>query len=331
MGPTRIVSQGWFIITQPPRATGFQEFRWYPSMPPRPRARSWVFTHNNPEETPAQFLILLENFPNVRYAIFQHEQAETGTPHYQGYIEFTRVIRLGALTRYKQMHYEVRRGSRAQARDYARKEDSRIAGPWEHGEWNAGGQGARTDLIAFRNAVRNGGTKRTMIEDHPLAMARYPRFYATIRSTIRPVRTEDLNIRLNIGDTGTGKTRYAFDTYPDLYEVPISNGTLWFDGYDLHKNVLFDDFCGKMSKMALDSVLKLWDRYPRQVPVKGEYTWWLPTNIVVTTNINPRQWYNWEGRENQYDALARRISDVYIYRLGEEPEHVNKEDFFGTV
>ncbi len=279
-------------------------------------------------ENPEQFLELMRNFPNVRYVVFQGEEAETGTPHYQGYIEFTGVKRLVALTRYKQMHYEPRRGSREQARQYAMKEDTRVAGPWEHGEWEAGGAGARNDLVAFRNAVQSGANKRTMIEDHPLAMARYPRFYGTIRSTVRPVREEDLVIRLNYGTTGTGKTRYAFDTYPDLFEVPISNGTLWFDGYDMHKNVLFDDFCGAASKITLDNVLKLFDRYPRQVPVKGEYVWWLPTNIVVTTNIHPRNWYTWEGREMQYDALKRRITVVYVYEEGVEPVLQEKQDFF---
>ncbi len=293
------------------------------------RARSWCFTYNNPVENPEQFIELMSNFPNVRYVVFQGEESETGTPHYQGYIEFTAVKRLAALTRYKQMHYEQRRGSRVQARNYAMKEDTRVAGPWEHGDWEAGGQGARTDLIAFKDAVKAGGTKRVMIDDHPLAMARYPRFYATIRSTIRPVREEELVIRLNYGTTGTGKTRYAFDTYPDLFEVPISNGTLWFDGYDMHKNVLFDDFCGAASKITLDNVLKLFDRYPRQVPVKGEYVWWLPTNIVITTNIHPRNWYTWEGREMQYDALKRRITEVYVYYVeGQPPVMIEKQDFF---
>lgn len=297
-------------------------------MPPRQRGRAWCFTYNNPLENPVDFMELMAAFPDIRYIVCQGEEADTGTPHYQGYMEFTREVNLGTLRRYKQMHYERRRGSRVQARNYAMKDETRVAGPWEAGEWKTGGQGARTDLIAFRDAVKAGGNKRKMIDDHPLAMARYPRFYATIRSTIRPVRTEDLRVRLNYGTTGTGKTRYAFDTYPDLFEIPISNGTLWFDGYDLHKNVLFDDFCGAASKVALDNTLKLLDRYPRQVPVKGEYTWWLPTNIVVTTNIHPRNWYNWENRENQYDALRRRITEVYVYVQNEEPLETDVQAFF---
>lgn len=298
-------------------------------MPPRARYRNWCFTYNNPPENPEQFLELLGSIPDIRYAVFQGEESETGTPHYQGYMEFTRQVSIGTLRRYKIMHYERRMGSRVQARDYCMKEDSRVAGPWEYGEWsNTNGQGKRTDLIAFRDAVRSGANKRKMIDDHPLSMARYPRFYATIRSTIRPVRVEELNVRLNYGTTGTGKTRYAFDMYPDLFEIPISNGTQWFDGYDLHKNVLFDDFCGAASKVALDNTLKLLDRYPRQVPVKGEYTWWLPTNIVVTTNIHPRRWYNWEDRQSQYDALRRRITEVWEYTEDGDPENIPVQEFF---
>lgn len=280
-----------------------------------PRARAWVFTYNNPTpaETPEDFLELLRSMPNIRYAVFQLEEGETGTRHYQGYMEFNRAMNLGTLRRYKQMHYERRRGSRQQARAYSMKEATRLEGPWEHGNWEAGGQGARTDLIAFKDAVKAGGTKRQMIDDHTLAMAKYPRFYTTIRSTIRPVRVKPLVVRLNYGTTGTGKTRYAFDKYPDLFEIPISNGTMWFDGYDMHENVLFDDFCGARSKVSLDTLLKLLDRYPRMVPVKGEHVWWLPTNIVITTNIHPSKWYDWCGRHNQFLALARRITEVYLY------------------
>lgn len=43
-------------------------------------------------------------------------------------------------------HWEPRRGEREDAREYCRKEQSRVRGPWESGDWAAGGQGARTDF-----------------------------------------------------------------------------------------------------------------------------------------------------------------------------------------
>ena len=47
------------------------------------------------------------------------------------------------------LHLEQARATRAKARDYCRKEDTRIDGPWEHGDFDAGGQGKRNDILTI--------------------------------------------------------------------------------------------------------------------------------------------------------------------------------------
>lgn len=208
------------------------------------------------------------------------------------------------------------------------KEDTRVEGPWEWGDFTAGGQGARNDLKKFKTAIQSGKRKAALIEEHTVMMARYPRFYNLVKSVSRPKRTNEILVRLNFGATGTGKTRYAFETYPNIFEIPISNGTLWFDGYDMHPEVLFDDFCGAASKVALDNILKLLDRYPRQVPVKGEYVWYMPDVIIVTSNIHPRDWYDYSDRREQYQALARRFTEIWEYGVDDGAILINKDNFF---
>lgn len=139
-------------------------------------SRSYVFTYNNPAITADEFIAILVALPIVRYASFQLEQGEeTGTPHWQGYIELRRPQRITWMrSNVLEAHYERRQGTRSQARDYTRKADTRIEGPWEHGDWTAGGTGTRTDLAGVAEACKSGSLKR-VAETHPLSVLRYSR------------------------------------------------------------------------------------------------------------------------------------------------------------
>jgi hypothetical protein len=80
-------------------------------------------------------------------------------------------------------HCEKRRGSRDQARDYCRKEDTRKDGPWEVGQWKAGGAGRRTDLSGIVDACKTGSIKR-VAEEHPEGILRYAK--GTLYSLLSP-------------------------------------------------------------------------------------------------------------------------------------------------
>ncbi len=101
---------------------------------------------------------------------------------------------------------------------------------------------------------------------------------------------------------------------------------MWFDGYDNEPNVLFDDFAGRMSKMPLTLLLQILDRYARQVEVKGSFVWWMPTNIAITSNFHPREWYDWTNREESYNALCRRIHQVTEFCEDEVKEYTDDDD-----
>lgn len=105
-------------------------------------------------------------FPDyVRYAIYQREKSPTtGALHYQGYMEFTKPVKFGGLKKWSPTaHFEERKGTRDQARDYCRKEESRVEAPVEFGEFGAG-QGRRTDLAAACELVKESGAKRVAEE-----------------------------------------------------------------------------------------------------------------------------------------------------------------------
>ncbi len=179
------------------------------------------------------------------------------------------------------------------------------------------GRGSRTDLVDFKERIKEGKRKRELWDTHTLQMAKYPKMYTSLLACYMPQRNKPLLVCLLVGSTGTGKTYWVHNRWKDkeqgYWTMPISHGACWFDGYDMHKRVLMDDFAGRMSKMPLQLLLWVLDVYPRYLPIKYGYTWWLPRYIVLTSNYHPRLWYDWKDREEGYNALARRITQVVTF------------------
>jgi len=256
----------------------------------------------------------------------QLETASTGQLHFQGYIQLSVSKPLSWLKNNisESAHFEIQRGTNLQAKTYCTPQKKEDVPTWlpntfiEYGTFVAGraGRGARNDIHTLRDNIMEGATQKQLIEDDVLVetFAKHMKFAAKVRSLFRPPpHPEGVKVILYFGSPGTGKTRRAFEEFPDLYEIPISNGTLWLDGYDMEESVLFDDFMGKGSKMALDNTLKFFDRYVRRVPVKGDHAWYRPKTIIVTTNYHPRGWYDWDGREESWRALKRRFHEVWVF------------------
>lgn len=211
-----------------------------------------------------------------------------------------------------------------------------LEGPYTYGVCPKG-SGDRTDLVALREAAKSGKRKRDMIEDDVLlpTYAKHMKL-AHLAQSLYPPQPKPKRVVLLYGPSGCGKTRHVYDTYSveDLYAKPVDD-KFWFDGYDQHPTVLLDDFAGRVSKLSLVNLLRLLDRYPIQLPFKGGYVWFSPDNIYITSNIHPREWYEWARRETQYAALARRITQVVAWRADgltsrrySTPEDVR--DFFSS-
>lgn len=127
---------------------------------PAPQFTHWCFTINNPTEADE-----FEPTDQVRYLVYQLEVGETGTPHIQGYVEFHKKMSLAAVKRWlPRAHLEPRRGPREAAREYCMKEEGQLSEPVEYGDFNAGGQGRRTDLSDACDLVKEGGAKRVARE-----------------------------------------------------------------------------------------------------------------------------------------------------------------------
>jgi len=159
------------------------------------QARNFVFTLNNPEEfeiedfpneTQGPLHPLLSTLKNLRYASYQYELGESFTPHFQGYLEFEAPTRISAIKsgELQFAHYEKRMGSRDQARDYTRKAEGRVAGPWEYGEWTVG-QGNRSDLREAASTLLATRNLRELALAHPESFVRYHGGFAKLLEVTR--------------------------------------------------------------------------------------------------------------------------------------------------
>lgn len=260
--------------------------------------RRFVFTLNNPTSNEVNF----QSLPLVKYASWQLEKGASGTPHLQGYIELQRPQRF---TYFKDIlpgaHFERCRGNKHQARDYTRKEDTRLEGPWEFGVFCE--QGHRSDLETIKRKLDEGVEDATIADEHFGDWIRYRGAFNIYRSLKQRKRDRKTPVTVLYGPPGTGKSFYAHERGP-IYMV-TSKSYPWFDGYNGTDSVLFDDFYGWI---PFHHLLTLLDAYPTQVQVKGGFVNWNPKEIFITSNRSPDQWYKDDNLDQR--ALMRRIETI---------------------
>lgn len=275
------------------------------------KRKRWFYTWNNPNRDADQHHASLAAV-DPSYHVFQRERGESGTPHFQGYLEFPGPRSWKQLMACNpQVVWQPAQGTGEQATAYCTKAETREEGPWTFGDMASAGRttGCSADFIS---SVKAGKRLRDVHDAFPEEVRKYPRYYQTLRALYPPPpRDGPPEVILLIGPPGTGKSRYVRDNCrpEDLFFKPV-DANMWMDGYDLHPDVLLDDFAGAANHIALVNLLQLLDRYLVQVPIKGGFTWWQPDRIFITTNIHPRDWYDWTSRTEQWPALSRRITCV---------------------
>lgn len=136
---------------------------------------------------------------------------------------------------------------------------------------------------------------------------KYQRGIAAYRLVHSVQRTWQCSVVVYWGRTGAGKTRAVYDNLPSPESLYVHPGGPWFDGYDAQPIALFDDFSGSEFKLAY--LLKLLDRYPMRVPVKGGFVSWAPREIYLTSNKDPATWFP-NAHPEHVQALFRRFTNV---------------------
>lgn len=258
----------------------------------------------------------------LRYLIAQCEVAPTtGAPHWQGYIELTRPMRMRGvklvLGRHD-AHLEVRRGTPEQAIAYCSKVETRAdpaAEPVVLGEPSKG-QGARTDIDGAIATLREGGSLADVLEADPTTFVRYTRGLTAASELLaekagKKMRPE-LQVTVLVGPPGCGKTRAVYDEcgLDSVYTLTQTSGTVWWNGYTGQQVLLLDDYYGWI---PWGELLKLLDIYPQRVQTKGGFTHVSYLRVFITSN---KPWDHWYAKSRAFEemgALQRRIHVVRTY------------------
>jgi len=265
-----------------------------------PNPNNWCFTLNNYTAADEQTLSTWCSSPTpiATYLCYGREVGDSGTPHLQGYAEFKGRRTLSSVrSLIPRAHWEPRRGTSQEAATYCKKDGNFF----EEGVLSQ--RGRRKDLEEIRDEIKAGATEVSIAENHFSQWVVYRRSFSAYRQLIMDGQRPVPRVEVLYGPTGTGKTRYVYHRHSTdlIWKWP---GDQWFDGYSGQSVALFDDFNGEIN---ITRMLRVLDRYPEQVPVKGAFVHFCPRHIYITSNAHPMDWFPDASRAH-IDALLRRIT-----------------------
>jgi len=250
------------------------------------RSRSWTITHNNyTEDDVTRLEIFMES--KALYGIYGKEIGELGTPHLQAYIRMKDAKTFKSITKiFPKCHIEVAKGNDADNFIYCSKE-----GYKEYGSMSQ--QGKRTDLDGIKNQIMDGKKVDELVLESPMVYHQYGRTLTKIedlrmRKVFRNFMTEGEWV---YGETGCGKSEYAFkDFNPDTHYVwKYDNG--WNDGYCQQDIVIIDEFRGQL---PMNELLMMIDKHPNYY-VKRRNREPLPftsKKVIITSSMPPDEVYH---------------------------------------
>lgn len=297
--------------------------------------RAWCFTLNNPTDDEKAILPKESTeLPLWEHAValcYQLEAGENGTPHYQGYVRFSCQRSLNVVKRFlPRAHWEPARGLPKHNLDYCTKNDGRLGEPVVLGQFGNNGGGSshlkRTEVVSLieqdpyvstADLVAAGGLDVLISNPNLLGLAR--------GYLLQDARRAGVTCELYFGRTGTGKSRLADTRYPDAYRKTTGP---WWDGYQGQSTVILDDFDGDF--MPVGQLLRVIDRYPLDVPVKGSFVKLVANHFVITSNLLPAGWYPLIVDTARYQAIIRRLSTVVDFNY-DPPLLTDGRDYFSVT
>lgn len=265
--------------------------------------RNWCFTCWDTNE-----LNNILKDDKSHYVIYGEEICpNTNKLHYQGYAEFDNKVSIGNKGHLKKIakttHWERRYSTQKQAIDYCKKD-----GKWfERGQPSH--QGERTDIMELKECIDKGAKLSEVADQHFEYFLKFNKgilMYMNLKPKVRTWKTE---CQIMVGPPGCGKS-IKCPTQNAFWLNRPTNSNIWWDGYNGEEDVVLDDF---YSWVPFDLLLRILDRYPLNVEIKGGVVPFLAKRVWITSNQRINEWYSIEIRSNsdRWNALLRRI-EYYI-------------------
>lgn len=240
----------------------------------------------------------------IRYMCRGRETCpKTGRIHYQGWIQFVNKKRMGGVKKImgsKSLHLEPCMGSEHQNDKYCKKDGDW----WEKGVFKC--QGQRTDMEAIKKAIDDEESMKVIADDHFGDYIRYHKGFEAYRALVQKAKAKEfrkVEVEVLWGRTGTGKTREGMKQAG--YKIEGSEME-WWDGYEGEQTILIDEYD---SQVSLPRLLNILDGYQLRLPIKGGFTYARWTKVIITSNIDPREWHP-NAKPFHREALMRRLTKV---------------------
>lgn len=231
---------------------------------------------------------------------------ETGYEHWQVMVCFKKKLRPGGVRKiFPNCHNEIVMSLEA-CEDYVWKDETSVQGTrFEIGQKPLKRNNAK-DWDTIRQYAQEGKLNEI---DSSVYICHYRSLKQIAVDHMKPL-AEERTIKVFWGETGTGKSRKAWEEAGwDAY--PKDPNTKFWDGYSGQENVVIDEFRGRID---IAHVLRWFDRYPVVVEVKGSSQVFKAKNIWITSNLDPRKWY--EGLDPEtLAALMRRLDVTHFPKL----------------
>lgn len=252
----------------------------------------------------------------VKYCIVGLELCpDTKREHLQGYISFKYPKTGTALQKFTKggkHHFEVRRGSAVEARNYCWKGPGKKRTKEPHPDadwWETGilpiGKGARTDIMKTKESLENGASMRDIIRETTSGQSlQYAKQWLTYEEKPRNYKPK---VEWYYGLTGTGKSKLAFKTFEGKDYFVANETNKWWDGYDGHQNIIIDDMRSNFA--TYHCLLRLLDRYEHKIEYKGGFRQFKGKHIIITSSETPEEMFHWEVSE-----LMRRITKLIEFK-----------------
>ena len=283
----------------------------------------WMMVFNNPSSIVGGEGLgkLLADHEGIKaeQVVWQIEVGKNGTRHVQAWVKTKVKRRLTTMKNY------LRAGSlrgwvmpcrdNAAARKYCEKTDTRVEGPWYFGTKpgeKVKVKGQRTDIESAARILVDGGSIKDVIQEAPGMFVKYSTGLMKLEAFLVRPRNWMTELHILWGVSGSGKSHTAREEAGDnayYLPVPKKGAALWWDGYQGEEHVVIEDFYGEID---LHEMLKLVDKYPKKVQVKGAMVEFRAKKVWITSNSNWELWYATEFMkvsEHKY-AFERRITSV---------------------
>lgn len=263
------------------------------------------------------------------YLIYGKEMCpKTESVHWQGYAQFNKAMTYGQIKKLfkdNTIHIEIEHEYSTPQRnvDYCSKGSmsselfKSLTNPRDHEDFGKDAeiiewgelkvQGKRNDIHEIKEKVKDGMNMREIIETTEKLNYQNIKCAELLMAYLQIPRKliNGLMVIWCYGETGSGKSHYASQNYPDAYS-PVS--AKWWDGYDGQKSVVIDDIRDDYSYRQL---LRMTDVYSYKVERKGSSVEVQFETIIFTCPWHPREFLKkYYSANDKYEQFIRRITKV---------------------